>query len=322
MAYPLLKVVELRKYFTIPKGVTGKKLVKAVDGVSFELKHGEVLAVVGESGSGKTTLGLTALRVYKPDAGRIVFDGTDITYMSERKLRRLRRYMSAVFQNPYSSLNPRMKVFDIIAEPLRVQKLVSSREELVDRVHRALEDVGLKPPEEFSERYPYELSGGQRQRVAIARAIVSRPKLVLLDEPTSNLDVSVQAQILNLLKELRERYGMSYLFISHDLAVVSYIADRVAVMYAGKLVEIGPLDRVFGKPVHPYTQQLLSAAKSLREARARGIEVYPEHNVNPRDVKGCRYRLRCPYATSRCSSEPPMTEVEPNHVVSCWLVQR
>ncbi|HDI02441.1 MAG TPA: ABC transporter ATP-binding protein, partial [Ignisphaera sp.] len=249
----MVEVENLRKYFIVTKGAIIKKklVVKAVDGVSFKIGAGKTLGLVGESGSGKSTTGLTILRVYRPNGGRILFNGVDITYMKEKELRKYRRYMGIVFQNPYSSLNPRMSVFDIVAEPLRIHKLVDNRKELEELVYRALEDAGLNP--DFATRYPHELSGGQRQRVAIARAIVTKPKFVVLDEPTSSLDVSVQAAVLNTLKELQQKYSMAYLFISHDLSVVRFMSNDVAVMYAGKLVEYASKTELFDNPQHPYT---------------------------------------------------------------------
>ncbi len=319
---PLVKVENLRKYFVVTKGVIIKKrkVVRAVDGVSFEIYPGETLGLVGESGCGKSTTGLTILRAYKPDGGRILFDGKDITYATESELREIRKYMSIVFQNPYSSLNPRMSVFDIVAEPLRIHKLYSTKDELVDAVFKALEDAGLPP--EFAYRYPHELSGGQRQRVAIARAIVTKPKFIVLDEPTSSLDVSVQAAVLNTLKDLQRKYSITYLFISHDLSVVRFMSHRVAVMYAGKIVEYANKSDLFEKPMHPYTKALLSAvpvADPKKRFRERIIlSGDPPDPANP--PPGCRFHPRCPFASDRCrKEEPPMIEVEPRHFVRCWL---
>ena len=320
----LLVVDNLKKYFRVTKGVMARRtyIVRAVDGVSFSIPRGRTLGLVGESGSGKTTVGLTVLRVYRPDGGRIVFDGVDITYMPERRLRRLRRYMNIVFQNPYSSLNPRMTVFDAVAEPVRILGLVRDREELRETVYRVLEDVGLSPAPDYASRYPHELSGGQRQRVAIARAIVTRPKFVVLDEPTSNLDVSVQAQILNLLRDLQAKYGLTYLFISHDLGVVRYMSDYIAVMYAGKIVEYGEKRRVLENPLHPYTRMLLASVPAPDPSRRKllrvRVEGEPPSPLNP--PPGCRFHPRCPEAGERCRrEEPPLVEAERNHYVACWL---
>ncbi len=318
----LLEVRDLRKYFTVTKGAVIKRklTVKAVDGISFDIGAGETLGLVGESGSGKSTTGLTILRVYKPDGGRILFDGIDITYMKESELRKYRKYMGVVFQNPYSSLNPRMSVFDIVAEPLKIHKLVTDRSELEEHVYRALEDAGLSL--EFATRYPHELSGGQRQRVAIARAIITKPKLIVLDEPTSSLDVSVQAAVLNTLKELQQRYSMAYLFISHDLSVVRYMSHRVAVMYAGKIVEYAEKRKLFDNPQHPYTRALISAVPIADpEKRYRERIILSGDPPDPTNFPpGCRFHPRCPLAMDRCRREaPPMIEIEPGHFVSCWL---
>ncbi|RLE96928.1 MAG: peptide ABC transporter substrate-binding protein [Thermoprotei archaeon] len=319
MARELVRVEELRKYFPVRGGVFHRVVgyVKAVDGVSFRIEEGTTFGLVGESGCGKTTLVRTILRLIEPTAGRVIFDGVDITALRAGELRRMRRHMQIVFQDPYTSLHPRMQVSEIVAEPLRIHFGVGG-EEARGEVLRVLREVGLG--EEHLDRYPHELSGGQRQRVAIARALILRPKFLVLDEPTSALDVSVQAKILRLLKELQSRYGLTYLFVSHNILVIEYMSDYVGVMYLGKLVEVAPKDELFKNPLHPYTMALLSAvpipdprARSRKRIILKGEVPSP---LNP--PSGCRFHPRCPWASEECRSyEPELVEVGGEHYVAC-----
>jgi len=322
MEKTLLEVTDLKKYYPIRAGIFGRIVgyVKAVDGVSFAIDYGKVLGLVGESGCGKTTVAKCILRLVEPTAGSIIFEGKDLAKIKGKELKKQRKYIQAVFQNPFLSLNPRLKVKSIIAEPLTTHMKLT-KIEISERVKKLLEIVGL--PATIAERYPHELSGGQAQRVAIARAIALNPKLVILDEPTSALDVSVQAQILNLLTELKDRLNLSYMIISHDLSVVRYISDDVAVMYLGKIVEISETEELFKNPIHPYTQALLSAVPEpdpeIKKLRKRIIlRGEPPSPINP--PPGCRFHPRCPYAMDICKrEEPPMIEVKTGHRVWCWL---
>ena len=324
MAKEIIRVELLKKYFPVRSGLLYRVAgyVKAVDGVSFCIEEGRTLGLVGESGCGKSTLARTVLRLLDPDSGKIFFDGIDITRLKGKELRKLRRYMQIVFQDPYTSLHPRMRVGDIVGEPLRVHYGLDAHE-VQERVAAALIEVGLSP--EFADRYPHELSGGQRQRVAIARALALQPRFLVLDEPTSSLDVSVQARILKLLKELQSKHSLTYLFISHNIYVVEYMSDYVGVMYLGKLVEFGPRDAVFKRAMHPYTLALLSSVP-LADPRARSREKVllkgePPSPLNP--PPGCRFHPRCPYAMDVCRrQEPPEVEVESGHTVRCWLYAR
>jgi peptide/nickel transport system ATP-binding protein/oligopeptide transport system ATP-binding protein len=301
----LLSAHGLSKRFAISRGLLGgaARFLPAVRGVDFDLGAGETLALVGESGSGKTTVGRIVARLVEPDSGSIAFEGEDWLALSGSALRRRRRDLQVVFQDPQTSLNPRLRVGDQIAEPLRVQRLVP-RSEVAARVRGLLEDVGLAV--ETAERFPAELSGGQRQRVAIARALATRPKLLICDEPVSALDVSIAAQIVNLLLDLKERAGLAYLFIAHDLAVVSRVADTIAVMYLGRVVEQGPSDAVLSRPLHPYTVALLAAvpeADPLAPRRAHPLSGEPPSAVDP--PAGCAFHPRCPIARPRCREETP-----------------
>jgi peptide/nickel transport system ATP-binding protein len=298
---PLLAVEHLKKYFSIGKGFLRKGVnLKAVDDVSFEVYPGECFGLVGESGCGKTTLAQTIVRLYDPTAGRITFDGTDISSLSASKVRPMRRHIQMIFQDPYSSLDPRMTVGGIIEEPMRNFGLDNRRE----RTRELLQQVGLNAY--FVNRYPHEFSGGQRQRIGIARAISVNPKLVVCDEPVSALDVSIQAQVLNLLRDLQREFGLTYLFIAHNLAVVAHISDRIGVMYLGKLVEVGSTAAITTDPKHPYTKALLSAVPvPLRHLRRERIILTGEvpSPVNP--PPGCRFHTRCPIATELCAREEP-----------------
>jgi len=320
----LLEVSELKKYFPIVSGFFNKVVgqVRAVDGVSFSLFEGECLGLVGESGSGKTTVGRTLLRAYKPTDGEIRFhhDGeeVDIARAPEDLLKTLRRHMQMIFQDPYASLNPRMTVFDIIGEPLMIHG-VKNRTERETRVRELMQQVGLNP--QHLLRYPHAFSGGQRQRIGVARALSLNPRLIVADEPVSALDVSVQAQILNLLQKLRRDLGLTYLFIAHDLSVVRHIADRVAVMYVGKIVEMAPVDRLYAQPAHPYTEALLAAAPPPDPARREAPLLLPGEVADPSaPPPGCPFHPRCRHAQETCRSEvPALREIAPGHQVSCHL---
>lgn len=319
----LLNVKGLKKHFPIRGGVWGHVhgYVHAVEDVSFSLRRGESLGLVGESGSGKTTVGRAVLRLIEPTAGQVRFDGEDVLAMDAVALRRQRRRMQIVFQDPASSMNSRMTVESIVGEGLKLHKLASSRRELRQRVGELLEQVGL--PQSCATRYPHEFSGGQRQRICIARALSVRPEFIVADEPVSALDVSIQAQILNLLKELQKQYSLSYLFIAHNLAVVQNFCDHVAVMYLGRIVEQAPSAELYRSPKHPYTQALLDAVPipdpTARRERAP-IEGDPPSPIDP--PAGCAFHPRCPYAMDRCRCETPtLTSCGENHFVACWKKQ-
>ncbi len=321
---PLVEIRSLVKHFRLRGGwLTGRRIVlHAVDGVDLTIMPGESFGLVGESGCGKTTLGRCILRLVRPTSGQVIFDGTDLSELTRREMRHLRRQMQIVFQNPFSSLSPRFRIFDIIAEPLRTHKVLPKlpRHLLYDRVVELLEQVGLG--RQHLDRYPHELSGGQCQRVAIARALSLDPRLLILDEPTSALDVSVQAQILNLLVRLRHELQLTYLFISHNLSVVEHISDRIGVMYLGKLVEIGPTETVFREPLHPYTRALLqSVPLPIPGARKEAIPLHGNVPSPANPPSGCRFHTRCRLATDICrTDEPPLQEIAPGHLVACHLV--
>jgi peptide/nickel transport system ATP-binding protein/oligopeptide transport system ATP-binding protein len=295
--------------------------VRAVDEVSLEIRRGETLALVGESGCGKSTLGRLLLRLIEPSAGRIFVDGTDLTGLSRGQMRAMRRQVQMIFQDPYGSLSPRRSVADIVAEPLEVFGLVRSRKERRDKVAELLRQVGLPPA--TMDRYPRQFSGGQRQRIGIARAISLDPAFIVADEPVSALDVSIQAQIVNLLQDLQERKNLSYLFIAHDLAVVRHIADRVAVMYLGRIVETGPKAAVYGAPHHPYTQALLSAAPEPDPDRPQKRIILQGDVPSPSAApSGCSFRTRCPLAQEICARErPPLAPVGSGHLTACHFAQ-
>ncbi len=306
----LIRVENLEKHFKV-----GRKLVKAVDGVSFEVMKGETLGLIGESGCGKTTLGRTLVRLTEPTGGKIFFKDKEISSLSQKKFRPLRKKIQIVFQDPYSSLNPRMTIREILSRPLKVFENLSGSE-IEGKVTEAMTSVGLRP--EHLNRYPHEFSGGQRQRIAIARALILKPEFVVLDEPTSALDVSVQAQILNLLKELKKSFNMTYLFISHDLSVIRYMSDRIAVMYLGKIVEMATSDELFENPIHPYTKLLMKSIPNPDPDKKNliGLEVPDMIVAN----KGCRYHPRCPLKMKRCEEkEPELVRVNEEHLVACYL---
>lgn len=317
---PILEVKDLKKYFPIRGGILSRAVghVLAVDGVSFSIQHGETLGLVGESGCGKTTVGKTILRLIEPTAGEIRLKSRDITFLSGTGLRPARREMQMIFQDPYSSLNPRMSAGEIVGEPLENYGLATGREKR-EKVEALLNRVGFR--REHIPKHPHEFSGGQRQRIGIARALALNPSLIVADEPVSALDVSIQAQVINLLMDLQEEYRLTYLFISHDLAVVKHISHRIAVMYVGQIVELTDRETLFTTPLHPYTEALL-AAVPIPNPRAGRESVVLEGDVpspiNP--PRGCRFHTRCPHVEKRCHLEqPPLREVEPGHLVACHL---
>jgi len=320
VAPTLLEVAHLTKHYQVRGGVFGRGRgeVHAVDDVSFAIRQGETLGLVGESGCGKSTIGKTVLRLVEPTAGTIAWRGQHIHRLHGRAMRPYRRELQAVFQDPYASLNPRMRAADIVAEPIRNFEKVSAAE-MGERVVSLFEKVGLRPDQ--MPRYPYEFSGGQRQRLGIARALAPRPKLIVCDEPVSALDVSVQAQVINLLGDLQREFGLSYLFVAHDLAVVEHISHRVAVMYLGRIVELAPTRAVFAHPQHPYTEALLSAVPVPDPTVQRKRIILAGDVPSPIDLpKGCRFHTRCPYAFDRCRvEEPALKEVLPGHFAACHL---
>ena len=322
----LLEVDGLKMYFPITRGLLKRKVgeIKAVDGVAFKMRRGETLGLVGESGCGKTTVGRCISRLYKPTAGRIVFDGTDISSIPEKEFRPLRRHISVIFQDPYGSLDPRQSAGGIVGEPLKIQQMVESNEDYTQRVESLFTKVGLDP--DLMSRFPHEFSGGQRQRIGIARALAGDPSLIICDEPVSALDVSIQAQIINLLMDLKEGFsGLSYIFIAHDLSVVRHFSDRIAVMYLGRIVEITTPLELYANPVHPYTRALLSAVcvpdPDIEAARERIVlqgEVPSPVNPPP----GCTFHARCPNAQPSCRSTiPQLKEIGDDHEVACLAVQ-
>lgn len=323
---PIIQVNNLRKLFPVKKATIWEKedkFVHAVDDISFDLYHGEVLALVGESGCGKSTLALTLMNLERPTAGKIFFEGQDVTHISGKALQEMRRHIQMVFQDPYESLNPTMTIGDIVAEPLIVHKLAPNKTVRQARVVQALEDAGLKPAETFINRYPHELSGGQRQRVVIAGALVLEPKVLLADEPVSMLDVSIRAEILNLLASLRETRGISVLFITHDLGTVAYFADRIAVMYLGRIVEKGRTLDVLKRPLHPYTKALLSVMPVPNPRLRRERIILKGETPNPINLpSGCRFHPRCPIVQPHCrEKDPEWREVEVGHWAACHEVK-
>ncbi|HWJ00785.1 MAG TPA: dipeptide ABC transporter ATP-binding protein [Burkholderiales bacterium] len=317
MSEPLLRVESLVKHFPVTGGV-----VKAVDDVSFEVRRGETVGLVGESGCGKTTTGRCILQLERPTSGRVIFEGEDLAALDEHALRSVRRRVQVIFQDPYSSLNPRMTVGQILAEPLKVHRIVADKAARDARVHELLTQVGLLP--QHARRYPHQLSGGQRQRVGIARALAMEPSLIVCDEPVSALDVSIQAQIINLLEDLQDRLGLTYLFIAHDLSVVRHISDRVVVMYLGKVVEIADRKSLYEAPLHPYTRALLSAVPipdpKLEAQRSRTV-LRGEVPSPLKPPSGCVFHPRCPIAVERCAAQvPALRPVRPAHFGACHLV--
>ncbi|HKU99067.1 MAG TPA: dipeptide ABC transporter ATP-binding protein [Vineibacter sp.] len=323
-AGPLLRVEDLKVHFPVLKGVVVQKqiaTVKAVDGVSFTLDRGETLGLVGESGCGKSTTGLAILRMLKPTGGRIVFEGEDIARHDKNRMRKVRRRLQMVYQDPYGSLDPRMTVGDIVGEPLVVHGVAGDKATYRARIAELIRLVGLLP--DMAERYPHEFSGGQRQRIGIARALALNPSLIICDEPVSALDVSIQAQVVNLFMELQERLGLAYLFIAHDLSVVRHISNRIAVMYLGRIVEIATRDQLYKEPLHPYTQALMAAVPIpdpvLEATRPQQI-ITGEVPSALRPPPGCRFHPRCPHATDTCKTQdPPLRDLGGGRAVACHL---
>ncbi|MFP3214130.1 MAG: ABC transporter ATP-binding protein [Nitrososphaeria archaeon] len=329
MPEPLIKAINVKKYFPVRmsfiRSLKGEeqKWVKAVDNISIDIYPKEILGLAGESGSGKTTFGRTLIRLIEPTAGSVIYKNVDIFKLKGSELKNYRRKLQIIFQDPYDSINPRLTIRDVVAEGLLVNKLVS-KDKVDEAVASALEDVKLTPPEEFINRYPHELSGGQRQRVAIARALVLKPDFIVADEPVSMLDVSIRAEVLNVMLDLKEKYGITFLFITHDLALAKHMSDRIAVMYLGKLVELADSEKLIDNPLHPYTQALI-AAIPIPDPTAKKAEVKIKGEipspVNP--PPGCRFHPRCPYAFDRCKvEEPKLKEVEPGHFVACHLYDK
>ncbi|MGE5375947.1 MAG: ABC transporter ATP-binding protein [Bacteroidota bacterium] len=321
----LLRVENLMMHFPIRRGVFQRQVgaVRAVDGVSFEIKRGETLGLVGESGCGKSTTGRTILQLYKPTAGEVEFEGVDLVKLKGEQMRQMRRKMQMIFQDPYASLNPRMTVGQLVGEPLMVHN-VATGAEINERVLHLLELVNLNPA--FASRYPHEFSGGQRQRIGLARALALQPSFVICDEPISALDVSIQAQVVNLLEELQQQFNLTYLFIAHDLSMVKHISDRIAVMYLGVIMELATRDELHAKPLHPYTQALLSAVPipdPVADAKRERIILKGDVPSPANPPSGCRFRTRCPIAEGTCAeSRPDFREIRPGHFVACFFAER
>jgi len=321
MSEKLLEVEGLKQYFPVNSGLFSKKYVKAVDDVTFFVNKGETLGLVGESGCGKTTTGRSILRLHEPTAGKIIYDGVDITKVN---MLPYRKKMQIVFQDPYASLNPRMTIRDIVGEPIDIHKLAKSKKEREEMILESLRKVGLNS--DHAGRYPHEFSGGQRQRIGIARALAVNPEFIVCDEPVSALDVSIQAQVVNMFEELQEEMGLTYLFIAHDLSIVKHISDRIGVMYLGKMVELAESDELTFHPIHPYTKSLISAIPIPDPIKARNnnriiLEGDVPSPLNP--PSGCRFRTRCKYATAKCAEvEPEFREVTPGHYAACHNLEQ
>lgn len=316
----------LRKWFYVKRTFAEamrsmeEKVIKAVDDVSFKIQKGSVFVLAGESGSGKTTVARLILRAIEPDSGSVFFDGTDITKLDENELKKFRINAQMVHQDPYASLDPRMRIMEIVMEPLTVHK-IGSKKEQEEMVFKALEEVRLEPVADLAYRYPHMLSGGQRQRVAIARALVLKPQFIVADEPVSMLDISVRAEILELMQNLRNKHNITYLYITHDLSTARYVGDQIAIMYLGKIAEIGPIDKVLLNPLHPYTQALIDAISEpdpSNRLKEKMVRIKTETGIE-RVSTGCNFYNRCPYAMDICKTEPKLIEVEDSHYVSCFL---
>lgn len=323
----IVRVEHLKKYFPVEKGflerllTRTRKFVKAVDDVSFSILKGEVFTLAGESGCGKSTTGKLIVRLMPPTSGKIYFNQTDITRLQREQLRIIRRKLQIIFQDPYASLNPRMKIGQAVGHPLEIHGLAKGAEEK-QRVNEILQRVGLTPPEQFTNLYPYQISGGQRQRVAMARSLILDPEFIVADEPVSMIDVSLRTTIIDLMLDLRRDLDLTYLFITHDLAIAKYISDRIAIMYLGKIVEMGEKHEVFSNPLHPYTQALMSAIPVPNPERKRtAIELKGEVSSAINIPRGCRFNPRCPYAEDRCKVEPELTAVKPGHLVACYRTE-
>ncbi|MGC8670856.1 MAG: ABC transporter ATP-binding protein [Thermoprotei archaeon] len=324
----IISVRDLKKYYepklSFSQSIHGvKKQVKAVDGVTFDVYKGEVLGLVGESGSGKTTVGRTLLRLVEPSGGEVLYRGRDIFKVSHDELASIRKSIQIIFQDPYDSINPRFRIRDVVAEGLRINKLYKDEADLDRKVRDALVAVKLTPPEQFMDRYPHELSGGQRQRVAIARALALGPEFIVADEPVSMLDVSIRAEVLNVMLDLKDQYGLSFLFITHDLALAKHVCDRIAVMYLGRLVELAGSEELIENPMHPYTRALIDAIP-VPDPTAPKLRVAIKGEIpNAMDVPpGCSFNPRCPYATDKCrTEEPKLREVSPGHWVACHYAE-
>jgi len=320
----ILRVEHLKKYYPVEKSFLEKMLtrnrhfVKAVDDVSFSISRGEIFTLAGESGCGKTTTGKLAVRLIPPTSGKIFFDGVDSTTLDDESLRMLRRKMQIIFQDPYASFNPRMRIGDAVGHPLEIHG-IAFQDEKKKKVMEILDRVGLSPPEKFLDLYPYQMSGGQRQRAAIARALILRPEFVVADEPVSMIDVSLRTAIIDLMLNLRKDFGLTYLFVTHDLAVAKYISDRIAIMYLGRIVEIGDQETIFSNPLHPYTKALLSAIPvPIPERKRKHIALQGEVPSAINIPSGCRFHTRCSYADKTCKeAERELIQVSPNHYVAC-----
>ena len=315
----ILRIENLQKHF-VKKSIfrSQASIVKAIDDISFSVRKGEVFVLAGESGSGKSTVAKLILRSIQPDSGKIIFENEEIKD-DAKSLKKIRMQCQMIHQDPYDSINPRMKVFDIISEPLEIHKL-GSKEERKNRVIEVLKEVRLEPAEEIAKKYPHMLSGGQRQRIVIARALALKPKLIIADEPVSMLDVSIRAEVLELMNELQKKYGITFIYITHDLATARYFGQRIAILYLGKIVEMGPIDDVLFHPKHPYTQALIDA---ISEPDPENLHREKKIRINePLDIdvyQGCRFRARCPYAIEKCKEEPPLEKIENDRKVACFV---
>ena len=321
----VLRVAGLKKYFPLHRSLIatlsakGRDYVRAVDDISFDIRRKEILGFVGESGCGKSTMSRVILRLIEPSGGKIVYEGTDLTTLNRKQLKAARRKMQMIFQDPHGSLNPRRTVADILRQTVKIHKLASAESEENELIRSTLEEVELRPPESFWDRYPDLLSGGQRQRVGIGRVLILQPKLLIADEPISMLDVSVRIGILDLLLKMKEKHGISFIYITHDLATARYICDRIAIMYLGKIVEIAATEEILSNSIHPYTSALIEAVPVTDPTvKIHDVPIKGYVPLVPEDYKGCRFHPRCPYAVDRCrQEEPDLTEVRPNHRVAC-----